>query len=309
MYAWAADLAATANPALLPPHKIRGMIIGYPGGGKSSFLQSIPNSFYMNLNRTSTTTPTQRCLMWPTYTPEGALVDSTGRSLVLSWDIVQKQINLLIDLAQKNLPRPATIVIDHIGDLARLLNTWLVENASVVGLASADKKIVSFNQLDGRAAYGWINRKIISVLDSLHAAGYGVWTITHLVNSKVRLNEDLHTVIPELTLSDGLYKSIFDTVDFLAVYMLETVINSNTQMVEQDIGGGRKMNRPQTTRTTTKQARIALASPGLEGITKSRVPLPALLDLPHEDAWAAFEKEYLLAMNKVVQTSTGVPNP
>ena len=74
-----------------PPGQLLGLLVGMPGTGKSSFVQSNPNAFIINADGTSTTNPNPQACIWPGVTADGQPMDVNNSKMVLTWEEILKK--------------------------------------------------------------------------------------------------------------------------------------------------------------------------------------------------------------------------
>jgi len=278
---------------IAPPERIKALILGLPGSGKSAFLQSHPGAYIFNFDLSSTVTPDPKATLWPGIDPKtGRPINESGSPIVLGWPAVQEKIALLKELAAADQPRPETVVFDSLSAWAQLLISWVPGAAVSLFLRSPDKGPVdNFRALEGKAAWDAIYSIIYSTIVDLANAGYGVYVVGHVVQTKVPIGEDQFTSELDFAGGPGLWKRIFPLFELSAV--VNTTPGTRDYTKTDTIA-----NRDGTTRTITRRVSepcknftLTYSMPNLSAISKSRVPIGDIR-LPEQDAWAAYAKAY-----------------
>lgn len=278
---------------IAPPERIKALILGLPGSGKSFFLQSHPGAFIFNFDLSSTVTPNPQATLWPGIdAATGRPVNDAGSPIVLGWPAIQEKIAILKDLAATNQPRPETIVFDSLSAWSQLLTSWIPSAAVSLFLRSAEKGPVdNFRALDGKAAWDAVYSIIHSTIVDLANAGYGVYVVGHVVQTKVPIGEDQFTAELDFAGGPGLWKRIFPLFELSAV--VNTAPSTRDYVKTETIA-----NRDGTTRTITRRVSepckvhtLTYSMPNLTAISKSRVPIGDI-KLPEQDAWAHYAKLY-----------------
>ena len=268
-----------------PPGQLLGLLVGMPGTGKSSFMQSNPDAFIINTDGTSTTNPTPQACMWPGVTSEGQPMDVGGQSMVLTWDEILKKKEQLIKMSGSNTQRPQTIILDSLGPSIQLMKEYVTKKAGRE----------NWKDLDGRRAWDDVYDGLLRFSLDLRRHGYGFYYVCHLVNAKIPLGDDRYTIRPELTITDSFYKRLFPMFELVAAFESDWVTESK-QVQMAGIGG-----KPGPKRTETIKSQkyyMTINDEALAGITKCRVDLPDRIELPQKAAWSSFEAQYIEAQQK-----------
>jgi len=268
-----------------PPGQLLGLLVGMPGTGKSSFMQSNPDAFIINTDGTSTTNPTPQACIWPGVTAFGEPMDVGGASMVLTWDEVLKKKEQLIKMAGSNTQRPQTIVLDSLGPSIQLMKDYVTKKAGRE----------NWKDLDGRRAWDDVYDGLLRFSLDLRRHGYGFFYVCHLVNAKIPLGDDRYTIRPELTITDSFYKRLFPMFELVAAFESDWVTESK-QIQMQGVGGKPGPKRTETIKT--QKYYMTINDEALAGITKCRVDLPDRIELPQEDSWSSFEGQYISAQQK-----------
>jgi len=268
-----------------PPNHLLGLLVGMPGTGKSSFIQSHPGAFIINADGTSTTNPNPQACIWPGVTPSGQPMDVGGNEMILDWDAILKKKDQLVKMAEANQERPDTIILDSLGPSIQLMKDHVTKKMGKQ----------HWRELDGRRAWDDVYDGLLRFALELRQRGYGFFYICHLVNSKIPLGDDRYTIRPELTITDNFYKRLFPMFELVAAF--ETQWISESQVVQMKGVGGKP--GPKRTETTKNEKHfMTVNDEALAGITKCRVKLPDRLELPEVDAWSTFEAAYISAQKE-----------
>lgn len=278
---WARLGGTSGAPILVPPERMKAIILGFPNHGKSDFLWSNPNAFIFNLDQSSMKSA-PKAQVWPYSTANGVITGDGSTPLNLTFKAILDKIEILKELARTNQPRPETIVIDSVGALIPLMQRWIIEKAG-----KSDWK-----QVDGRAGWGeiydWLSN---SLLYELHSLGYGVWLTGHLYEREIKISDEITERRVDINLSDALYDQRF-IAQFEFAGVCEKV---PTPLKVQD---PRFPNDPK--RTIDKMGyRVQLTDvtshTALNRGLKCRVDLPGPITLPRGNGWSVFREEYLRA--------------
>lgn len=280
------NLGFHAVKMVSPPGRLFGLLVGMPGVGKSCFVQSHPDAFIINTDLSSTTNDTPSACIWPGMDPEGRPC-SPGTSggtipMVLTWEGVLQKKKQLIEMAEKNQPRPETIIVDSLGPALALVKDYVTKKMGKN----------EWKELDGRRAWDDVYEQLVRFPAELRQHGYGFFYVCHLVNAKIPLGDDRYVIRPELTITDNFYKRLFPLFELVAAF--ECDMGTRTEMVQQkNADGSPGPKRPRQTKY--REHFITLNDESLAGITKCRVNLPDRIELPEADAWSFFEEQYLKA--------------
>jgi hypothetical protein len=275
-------LGFTATKMVAPPGKLFGLLVGMPGSGKSCFVQSNPNAFIINTDLSSTTTEEPKACIWPGMGPDGSPCEPSGKGMnpmVLTWEKILEKKKSLIDMSQKGLDRPDTIIVDSLGPSIALVRDWVTKKANKT----------EWKELDGRRAWDDVYEQLLRFALDLRQHGYGFYYVCHLVNAKIPLGDDRYVIRPELTITDNFYKRLFPLFELVAAF--ESEITTKTEMIHlKNKDGSPGPKRPKTVKK--KAHYITVNDEKLSGITKCRVVLPDRFELPSIDAWSVFEEAY-----------------
>jgi hypothetical protein len=285
------------------PEGVLGLIAGAPGSGKSALFQTCPEAFIFNLDPSSTTipgepgaeAPTPKALMWPGISTEGRTLNDQGLPFILSWSFVEEKVAILKGLAARNEPRPKVVVFDSLSAMIALIKSWLPGKAADFNLATNSKTV--WKELDGRAAWDFLYDRIIDLLLSLRAHGYGVYVVGHIVNSKVQLGEDRMTIMPELTITDGFWKRLYPWFELV---MIAQAFDEVVSIPDPRWKPDPKFPNAKARTVSVQRRRVYLTTGGNEfsGITKVRVPISTVLLEPASSAWDVFVAQYKAAADR-----------
>ena len=281
------NLGFHAVKMVSPPGKLFGLLVGMPGVGKSCFIQSHSDAFIINTDLSSTTNSTPSACIWPGMDKEGRPCSpSTERGgtipMVLTWEGVLQKKKQLIEMAEKNQPRPETIIVDSLGPALALVKDYVTKKMGKN----------EWKELDGRRAWDDVYEQLVRFPAELRQHGYGVFYVCHLVNAKIPLGDDRYVIRPELTITDNFYKRLFPLFELVAAF--ECDMGTRTEMIQQkNADGSAGPKRPRQVKY--REHFMTINDESLAGITKCRVNLPDRIELPEADAWSFFEEQYLSA--------------
>lgn len=284
---------------MVPPlQSLTGALIGFGGAGKSALLQGMPNNYIFNLDRTSTTCPNPKATMWPGIdSTTGALIDSDGTPMILTWDKVLEKIEVLKKLAKEDRPRPTSVTFDSMYAMIRLLMDWIPRNAGKIRIGASDPE-GNWNSVDGRAAWDWLHRQTANVINDLHGHGYGVWTTLHLKNQVIPLGENESVIRPGFTITDSHWGKIADIFGFLGAISKEQVSRTENIVKETKTAGGAVVKSNGTRVVTETVYQMAIDVGNMRELTKQRLPLPEVITIPHEGGWDHLAKVWDEARTK-----------
>lgn len=276
------------------PMKIRGMIVGLPGEGKSCFLQSCSEAFVFNLDRSSTTTPEVKATIWPYVSLDGACKDSEdGESFVLSWDQVREKIELLKSMAKGDEDRPQLIVFDSLTEWIRMLVHWIPRHAKDLKIHS--ENVDDWKQINGQAGWDYLYNLICNTIVDLHNHGYGVYLVGHVLNEVIPIGDNKYSFKPMLNVTAKFWRRLFDTFELVAFVYRDRVIE---QRVVEEVVRMRGQERKEKKRVSEEVTKyfLTIQKEDFDGVLKGRVVLPETIELPHTGSWDTFESEYRKAM-------------
>lgn len=288
-------LAGFSGRMVQPPERIYGILFGPPGAGKSCFFLDNESAYIFNLDRTSTTHPNPKAEIWPGLSESGELLGTSSPG-ILSFDDVLAQVDALERLAKSGEERPATIVFDSLHSLLSLIVAWVPGNAHQLGLSR--EPVRNWKDLHGPAAWDETYKLITGIPLRLRNAGYGVWYVSHLVNRRIRIGDDVE-FDPRLQITDNLYARLYPDVEMVAYIHKEEV----QEIVEKPIvhthpKTGERIQKIKRESQSRVVHRFTVEAPGLYDILKARVPITPMFELPREGGWQRFREEYQAALEK-----------
>lgn len=258
-------LPGTSQLQVRPPHKAPTILAGEPWTGKTWFAQSIPNSYLLNLDRSSILNPSSEAVVWP-VSPDDQL----------TFNHVREVVDTLIKMPPGR-NRPDVIVIDSIAALLALIREWIPANAGTLKIANGPK--ATWNDLHGPAAYDALYNLAVGIIVGLINAGYGVFAVAHLTNEVIQLGENQNIVRPTFTFTGGFWKRLYFLVENVLVF-------KSSWGTERSVGpDGRRQSQ------TVRKYRIVTDDSEYDGIMKTRVPLPTV-ELDREDPWGSYCNAY-----------------
>ena len=297
------ELGGFTGRIIQPPERITALIFGLAGVGKSALMQSCPDAFIFNLDKTSTVTDTVKARIWPNMDPKtGETLDDQGKPAPLTYEAIREKISILKQLAKSNAPRPAIIVFDSLSAWLQLLKEYIPRNAVPLALRKAeDGPVEHWRQLQGQSAYDTMADMVAQTIVELQSCGYGVYIIAHIVNKRIQVTETTSTVDVELTCYSSVWKRVLHLLELSLCMTCQEEIETRT--FEQVFPG---KTQPVKTTRNVKVTKYALCyDRGMPGLVKKRIPnLPERIVLPSipdkadpniqhaSDGWAAFAAAY-----------------
>ena len=288
-----AKLGGYTGPMVKHPARITAFLLGLPGEGKSAFLQSCPDAFILNLDKTSTTTPEVKASIWPGVNSDGEAINSEGNSFVLTCDHVNQKLAVLRELANNDEPRPKLIVFDSLTEWVRLLRNWVPRNALSLGIHGSNTE--NWRELHGPAAWDELYGIVVETIADLANHGYGVYLVGHMVNETIPLGDDRYAFRPGLTITPKFWKRLYDMFEMVGYVYREEVTKVEEVEEKVTIRGEEKLKKRRVSNSSKKYFFTA-DKKDFEGLLKQRVELPDQIELPHAGGWEAFERAYVQAM-------------
>lgn len=257
-----------------------GMLVGIPGSGKSAILQSCPDAYIFNLDLSPTVT-TPQATIWPGLDRSGRVIDVGRKPMELTWAEVSKKIDLLILMAEKNLPRPEAICFDSVAGLFRVLKPAIAKKYKKDDFSDC-----------GEAGWKELNSIVSNLPFRLKKWGYGVWYCCHLTKKFVQLSQDYSEPVPELTITDTLFKQLHPAFDIVAPVKMSIEETRKERTVNLTDAAGNVLGTETVTDVSTKEVHwIDFGDPQLMGITKGR-NIRGRLQFDLHNGWATFENAY-----------------
>jgi len=284
------------------------VIASFPKVGKSCLFQSCRDGFIFNFDLSSTTSPSPRAVMWPVVDASGACLLDNGPGL-LSWDLCQSKIDTLLFLARTNAPRPRIIFFDSLTTWIGLLQPWITAHAQDLRISASP--CTDWKQLHGPAAYDTLFSLVVSTINTLYNAGYGVYTAIHVLNDTVAVGENELKVEPSLSASAGLWKRLYPLMEFVAIMDRRLVPRSRVNRRSRTVSGVTTyFEVPESYNADCRF--LSVDTPMFSKISGGRTQFSPT-EIPKADGWAAFESSYaaavVVAMTPSPDLSTVVPAP
>ncbi len=269
------------------PGKLRAILLGEYGGGKTSLLASNPAALIFNFDLSSTPVPTADspglpAQFWPGLNEDGQPIDFNDRVIKVNWETIKAFKDQLIKAAAENKPRPETLVIDG-------LTEWLnIMRAATL----AHFKKETWDEGRGDAMWEWLYSQMLAFMNEIREAGYGLWVIAHISAETPREGSASKDVKWSLNAPPGFFKRFYGSFE-LALELRKTIKATQIQETYEVMVAGKPtlMKRPKTINETF----FTLFGEDVErsNLYKRRVAFPATVTVPPANAWALFEAEYL----------------
>jgi hypothetical protein len=100
------------------------MVVGRAELWQVLLVPVLPDAFVINLDLSSTVSPTPSVQCGPALVLMVRPMDIDGKPLILTWDHVEAKIKQLCDMAKNGDERPSMVVIDTMIPMIRLLEPW-----------------------------------------------------------------------------------------------------------------------------------------------------------------------------------------
>lgn len=273
---------------LKPITAVCGCIVSEPKKGKTTLFEGNQDAFIINLDGSSTVNPNCLATKWPPLNEDGTLAKA------ITWETVDKLVDQLVSLAQKNQDRPKCIVFDSLSSWLELVIDWSTRHAKDLGIVSQDKDDPAhFTSMNGQSAWEVVYSTITQTIQKLRNTGYGVWILGHIQNKNVVLANDALT-IPELTITQGFWKRLHPRFDFIGMIHTKKV----TIMKDAPLPG-----RPGQTKKVKDrdefQRVLTIDYPQLKSVLGARVPVGDV-ELPLDEGWTRFAEAYEKARNQLI---------
>lgn len=283
------------NPATPDPSRMFIVLVGPGGSGKTNFLMSVPGILSVNSDlspppRPSSTAALPDCQFFPALGDNAEPVDFAGNPITFRWEMIEELRVSLIDAAQKNLPRPRAIALDSCSSAMRLLLDYVTRNPVTLNLVKPEEasRIREFWHLHGPAAYGRAYDILVNFITSIRQAGYGVFLTFHITPTVMQIGENQSVTVWEPATSPGAWSRIFPMADM--VLPIRQLSRMKVEPVYAEVNGQRI--KTGTRQTPELYYAMEFNNPSLINVTKRRVALPEMIELPAVDAWATFAAKY-----------------
>lgn len=281
------SLPGFSTPQVVPMERAFVMCVGPPGEGKTTFIQSCPTGYVINLDN-STTSPHLRGMVWPGINKQGQPYDQNG-VVTMSWEKLLQTTNALIALAKEGKPHPSPVFFDSLDAVLPLLQDYMIRKENVE----------NWQDLDGRRMYGIAYDRIVRLFNELLNVGIGVWLIGHVVNAKIQIGDDKYVIRPELTIGDGLWRRMSWALEMVCgIEQMDRT--SATEVIMPDTtkpDGTVRKGRTKTVTETKKAYCFVTDSSRYAELMKRRVNIPGEIEIPYQDAWPIVSKAYIDAAN------------
>lgn len=263
---WAQKLAGVIpGPQVYPLNRMFGMFIGPHGAGKSSVIQGNPDCLIINTDLTSAVIKPCRAPMWPHIGPAGTIVDVDGKVFRLTWEAIRQKIDMLVQMAKEDQPRPECVCIDSISGLITVLRDWVCRQKKFKDWSEADDKT------DGSRVY----EIVAKVPFELRAAGYGFWYTCGLDRETIQLTRDTASVEKKWAVSESALRRF--------QYSLEMVVPITIEF--------EKVTRPGQPAAWIGKRYADFTDPQTAGAAKNR-NIEGKIFLPPNEGWQALQKAY-----------------
>ena len=264
-----------------PLGRLFGMLVGEQGSGKSYLFQSNPDAFILNLDESGIVHPNCQATIWPGVSKDGRSIDSDGKPIVLTWELVEAKRKQLIEMAKNNEDRPVTVVIDTLLAARRLLKPY---TSTLLGR--------DFDSAHGPAAYEKMYETLIDFCMTLRQHGYGVWITAHLARNWIALGESQNVEEMTLSVSKGLKERLSCAVEIIAPMRCDITISTVEEEQKLMVNGKQIIRKvPRTTQEYRRS--LVFDDPNYVRIVRTRTlrRMPNIsLDGP--EPWKDFEKAF-----------------
>lgn len=286
---YTARLGGYFGKATRPANAITALLIGLPGEGKSSFLQTCKDAFILDFDLSGTTTPNPQAVMWPGISPAGQPMNDDGNEFVPRYEDFREKVDILLEMATEQDPnRPKIVVFDTLSKWKEYVEDWTVRNSQKLNISK--DRVENWKDLNGLSAYDFVYREITRTITRLNDAGYGVYVVGHVCNTVTQLEEGKNKVHYKLTITDNFWSRLHHAFHYVGAIA----------KVRKQTATKKQIPHPQdptkTIEKIVKEDRIefhlGLTSTDFDGIVKSKVRLPPTIVLPEDDAFSYFEKVY-----------------
>lgn len=285
-------LGHTGKIRIPPPERLFGMCVSRYNQGKSHFFQSCPDAYIWNTDQSSVLQPD--AVVWPVLDTEtGRLMDADGKPMILTYEAILEKKKVLLEMAVKQEPRPAMVVIDSLTSFLRLLKDYCVRNARALGLKNDD--VLNFKGLDGRAAYDWMYDQMMVLAQDLRNHGYGFYYVAHIKKERraIKMGDDIvYAEDFEVSFTKAVAERLYPMMEM--VFEIQKRRGSE-EFVEEKIvqtSNGPTKIKQKGSRPTETFHLLTRNDTLPDGTLKPRIKMPDTLQLPAEHAWAFFASEY-----------------
>lgn len=269
-----------------------GMYVGEAGVGKTSLYREHAGALIFNFDLHSTPKPSPdapppACQVFPVVNERGIPLGPNMKPISVTWSIFEDAMDRLLAAASKGNPRPQTIVFDTMQPTVLMKKT----HYAIQKLGKPDAVFEDFpGGKPTLTAYGRVYDSYIPMIMDLKSAGFGVHLIAHIMTKDIT-NDEGQVVRTEVShnIPDKVFGRFFALLEFLACIEVHMVL---------PVIGNQKGGQPIFARERVAKHYLINLSEKLHELTRSRVALPAKLELPAIGAWQIFEQAYLHAAGK-----------
>lgn len=247
-----------------PLERSKIVLVGKPGCGKSSLVQSCPDALVFDTQNGAGSVPTPYAFRWPAKGQKFDLKQALG------------VLDKLVDKPQGI----RVVAIDLFADWARQQQTIFCTTHKVTNPGDA---------LGGFGA-GWaaLQGEVFAVLDRLVDKGFGVVLTAHCLNNVVRAPKTGDLVLQDIILPNKIRELLGAWADH--VLWMET--GTTTALVD-----GKMVSQPvRIIRTTDLPGKFRGAQ---KEMVKTRLPLPDTFPIPAKQGWAHLQNVFAAAEEKL----------
>lgn len=317
---YARKLGGARSLKMVPrPDALFGALLGQSNVGKSSFLQSNPDCFLINVEGMPTTNPKPTAWIWPFRDSaglpceqceegvDGAYTDPElkkqgipfVRPLFLTWEAVQEKVKLIIEMRKMQVPgAPQMIALDTVSGALKLLEDWVVRNSVTLGISIETKD--TFGQLHGPSAYDEMYSELLDIGLRARKAGLGFLWVIHLTwrelyekGTRNRIGKEL-----DVNMTPNLWARLFSWWECVMAIDVrsKSEFKERPQREIPDGKGGVKKVPQGKEQVMTKERYLVLEAPPGEDVStivKRKVKMVDEVILStEENAWFDFTSAY-----------------
>lgn len=272
-----------------PIDRLFGMAFGKPNSGKTSLFTWNPGALIINCDGSSTPVPSSDvppplAQFYPGFNEKGECIDARGTIMVLTWERINALRLQLIEAAEKNLPRPKTIVLDSVGTAMHRIKEYLIAKDRESG--PHRKHVQEWSQMHGEAAWESLYNQLLNFAYSL-LPHYGVWFVAHITDKWKNVGGS-DVKVTELTVPDG-FRARFNPLFELAI-CFEAKLSPEKVVKTITLPDGQKYEDVQT--IMKKKVFLTGETADLANVYKQRIALPVNIELPPTKEWDTLSKVY-----------------
>lgn len=314
---------------MIPPlNRTYNIFYARGGNGKSTLLQSIPGSFYFNIDNSSTVVPNPPALVWPGQDPTtGSPVEACEpgtpnayqcpalgglvRRIDITWaDILAKKDQILELAAKSPADAPDCVTFDTVTSCIPLMMEYGVSEAqrkAIIGEKS--KTIESWDDLNTMNKWSSMYDDYVALIKEFRRAGIGVNLGIHIVDKFVNLDQTRKVWLEGCAqITDAFKQRIENDAQLIGVLEVKEEQEKSSQQVNGPDGKPLfdKDKKPVMVPvyTAVRRGYVKFESGTSVKLGKGRGISGTVL-LPKHNAWAALQAAYDTEMAKL----TTVPSP